>query len=136
MEARLATSRKTQMRAMRSWLMAAAAFGLLAAATPALAACDLAASDAAHAGDHQGGEHQAPHGLDGEGGEHDMAARVAVDDMAGRQRQAGERQELHQADEAEIEGAAGEIIDLPADRHRADLAGKSREASRQQEEEK
>jgi len=41
------------MRAMRYWLMAAAAFGLLAAATPALAACDLAASDAAHAGDAQ-----------------------------------------------------------------------------------
>ena len=36
---------------MRSWLMAAAAFGLLATATPALAACDLAASYAAHAGD-------------------------------------------------------------------------------------
>jgi hypothetical protein len=37
---------------MRSWLMAIAAMGLLAA-DPALAACDLAAPDAAHAGDAQ-----------------------------------------------------------------------------------
>ena len=33
--------------------------------------------------------------------------------------------ELHQPDHAEIEGAAGQVIDLPADRHRADLAGRS-----------
>jgi hypothetical protein len=37
---------------MRSWLMAIAAMGLLMA-DPALAACDLAAADAAHAGDAQ-----------------------------------------------------------------------------------
>jgi hypothetical protein len=37
---------------MRSWLMAIATMGLLAA-DPALAACDLAAPDAAHAGDTQ-----------------------------------------------------------------------------------
>lgn len=41
------------MRAMRSWLIATAAMGLLATAAPALAACDLAAPNAAHAGDTQ-----------------------------------------------------------------------------------
>ncbi len=35
-----------------------------------------------------------------------------------------------------IEGAAGEIVDLPADRHRSDLAGEARKAPRQQEEKK
>jgi hypothetical protein len=38
---------------MRSWILAGAAMGLLAATGSALAACDLAAPDAAHAGDAQ-----------------------------------------------------------------------------------
>jgi hypothetical protein len=42
---------------------------------------------------------------------------------------------LHQPDHAELEGAAGQIVDLPADRHRGDLTGKPRQASRQQKEE-
>ena len=33
------------------------------------------------------------------------------------QRQAEGRQEFHQPDEAELEGAAGQVIDLPAQRH-------------------
>jgi hypothetical protein len=40
-------------RVMRSWLLTVAAIGVLAAAEPALAACDLAAPDAVHAGDAQ-----------------------------------------------------------------------------------
>jgi len=36
---------------------------------------------------------------------------------------------LHQPDHAELERAAGQIIDLPADRHGGDLAGKPRQAS-------
>ena len=36
------------------------------------------------------------------------------------------RQKLHQADHAEIEGAPGKIVNLPADRHRRDLAGEAR----------
>jgi len=37
---------------------------------------------------------------------------------------------------AEVEGAAGEIIDLPADRDSCDLAGEARQAPRQQKEQK
>ena len=33
------------------------------------------------------------------------------------QRQAEGRQEFHQPDQAELEGAAGQVIDLPAQRH-------------------
>jgi len=43
------------------------------------------------------------------------------------------REKLHEPDHAEIERASGEIIDLPADRHRPDLARKTRQAPRQQE---
>jgi hypothetical protein len=41
--------------------------------------------------------------------------------MAGRQRQHDRRHELHQADQAQVERAAGDRVDLPADRHRQHL---------------
>jgi len=43
-------------------------------------------------------------------------------------------QELHQPDHAELEGAAGDVVNLPPDRHRRDLAGEARQAARQQKE--
>jgi hypothetical protein len=49
---------------------------------------------------------------------------------SGDKHQERSRQELHQPDHAEIEGAAGEIIDLPADRDARDLAGEARQAAR------
>ena len=56
------------------------------------------------------------------GADHD-AAVVTVGDMADQQAQHHHRKELHEADEAEIEGAAGQFVDLPADRHRLHLIG-------------
>src|SRR5437764_675225 len=67
---------------------------------------------------------------------HHALALVTVRGVAGDEYQQRGRQELHQPDHAEVEGAAGEIIDLPADRDRSDLAGETRQASRQQEEDK
>ena len=54
--------------------------------------------------------------------------------MAGDENEQRRGQELRQPDHAEIEGAAGEVVDLPADRTARDLAGEARKASRQQEE--
>jgi hypothetical protein len=42
------------------------------------------------------------------------------------------RDEMHQADHAELERAAGQLVDLPADRHSRDLVGIFREAARAQ----
>src|SRR6478735_1098997 len=58
----------------------------------------------------------------------------AVAGMAGDEHQQRRGQELHEADHAEVEGRAGEIVDLPADRDRRDLAGETRQAAREQEE--
>ena len=63
---------------------------------------------------------------------HHALALVAVGGMAGHEQQQRGRQELHQPDHAEIEGAAGHVVDLPADGDRPDLAGEARQASRQQ----
>src|SRR5512147_2610199 len=48
-------------------------------------------------------------------------ALEAVGGLAGDEHQKRGREKLHQPNHAEVEGAAGEIIDLPADRDRADL---------------
>jgi hypothetical protein len=53
--------------------------------------------------------------------------------MASHEHQQRGRQELDQPDHAEGEGTAGEVIHLPADRDRSDLAGEPRQASRRQE---
>ena len=60
-------------------------------------------------------------------------ALKAVGGMAGDEHQQCRRQELHQPDHAEIERAAGECIELPADRDRRHLAGKAGKAAREQE---
>src|SRR6202034_3168854 len=51
-------------------------------------------------------------------------AVVAVRDLSGRKHQDGRRDELHQPDHAEIEGAAGQCIDLPAHGDGGNLIGK------------
>ena len=53
---------------------------------------------------------------------HDALALVTVGGVSGDQDQKRGRQELHQSDHAEQKGAGREIIDLPADRDRRDLA--------------
>ena len=67
---------------------------------------------------------------------HHALALEAVGGLPGDKHQQRGRQKLHQPDHAEVEGAAGEIVDLPADRDRADLAREARQAPRQQEEDK
>ena len=54
------------------------------------------------------------------------------DDGAGDQDQQQRRQELDDADEAEVERIAGEIVDLPADRDRDDLGGEGGQKARRQ----
>ena len=65
---------------------------------------------------------------------HDALALEAVRGVAGDEQQQRRRQKLHQPDHAELERAAGHVVDLPADRDRADLAGEPRKAARQQKE--
>ena len=57
---------------------------------------------------------------------HDGAPAVAVGDGAGDEHEQQRRQELREADEAEIERVARQVVDLPADRHRLDLHGEAR----------
>ena len=66
------------------------------------------------------------------GERHDQAAAEAVGDGAGHQHQQQRRQELDDADEAEIERIAGQVVDLPADRDRDDLGREGREKARLQ----
>ena len=100
--------------------------------------------------DHEGGDEDLRHGEPaGKGADgqkqrrrrfrdlaklHHALALEPVGGVAGDENQQRRRQELHQPDHAELEGAAGEVVDLPADRDRRDLAGEARQASRQQEE--
>ena len=65
---------------------------------------------------------------------HHALALEPVGGVAGDENQQRRGQELHQPDHAELEGAAGDVVDLPADRNRRDLAGEARQAARQQEE--
>ena len=55
---------------------------------------------------------------------------VAVGDLAGDQHEHRHRQELHQPDEAEIEGAAGQRIHLPGDRDAHHHEAERREGAR------
>ena len=54
---------------------------------------------------------------------HDRAAAEAVGGDAGHEHQHQRRQELREADEAEVERVARDVVDLPADRHRLYLRG-------------
>jgi hypothetical protein len=53
---------------------------------------------------------------------HHAFALVTIRRVAGDEHQKRGREKLHQPDHAKVEGAAGEVVDLPADRDRADLA--------------
>ena len=66
------------------------------------------------------------------GKRHDQPAAEAVGGGARHQHQQQRRQELDDADEAEIERIAGEVVDLPADGDRDDLRRKGREEPRRQ----
>jgi hypothetical protein len=61
---------------------------------------------------------------------HDEAAAEAVGDRARHQNQQKRRQELDDADDAEIERVAGQVVDLPADGDRDDLRGEGGEEAR------
>lgn len=81
--------------------------------------------------------HQQPHGKIASGEPlrqlaelDDAAAVVAVGRVAGDEHEQCARNELHEAGEAEIEGAAGQRIDLPADSDRGDLIGEFRQGAR------
>src|ERR1019366_2924625 len=74
----------------------------------------VAGQDAGQQGrdDHDRGER-----IDAVRGAHDQAAVVTVGGVAYQQRQHDRRHELDQPDQAEIERAVGELVDLPADGH-------------------
>jgi hypothetical protein len=50
--------------------------------------------------------------------------------LADQRRQRNDRDELHQPDQPEIERAAGELVDLPADGDRLHLVGPGRRGAR------
>jgi hypothetical protein len=61
----------------------------------------------------------------------DSLAFVAIRDIAGHKYQQRSRDKADQSQHTEREGAAGEVIDLPAEGHHTDQAGESRKASGQ-----
>jgi len=58
---------------------------------------------------------------------HDQAAVVTIGGMPDQQREHDRRHELDQPDHAEIEGAVGEFVDLPADGERRHLVAHGRD---------
>ena len=82
------------------------------------------------------GEHQRGQCLDQLADLHHPPAVVTVRGMTGDEHQQRGRKKLHQPDHAEVEGAAGQAIDLPAHRHRGDLAGETRKTPGQQKQQK
>jgi hypothetical protein len=78
----------------------------------------MAVDPSAQAGHgHAGGQQR----LDRLAGAHDAAPVEAVGHVPRHQDQHHRRQELHQPDHAEHQRVAGQVIHLPADRHRKDL---------------
>jgi len=64
-----------------------------------------------------------------------FSVAMTIGRLTGDEHQQQGRQKLHQPHHAEDKGASREVVDLPADRHRSDLAREARQAARQQEEE-
>ena len=62
----------------------------------------------------------------------DPLALVTIRDVARHEHQQRGREKADQPDHAERERTAGQVIDLPAERHDADQAGEARQASREQ----
>ena len=67
---------------------------------------------------HRRGDHHGRQGIDALRSAHDQTAVVAVSRMPDQQREHDRRHELDQPDQAEIEGAVGQFVDLPADGER------------------
>ena len=66
-------------------------------------------------------------------GDHDEPAIAAIGDLADDERQGDGRHELHEPDEAEVEGAARQRIELPPDGNRLHVQGERDENSRRPE---
>jgi hypothetical protein len=81
---------------------------------------EVARGPAFMAGQHQ---HQGAHGLHHQRQRHHAAAVVAVGHVAGHQRERERGQELVQAHQAQVPGAAGQVVHLPAHGHHQHLAG-------------
>jgi len=56
--------------------------------------------------------------------------------VAGHENQQRRGKKLHQPDHPEVERAAGQVVDLPADGNGCDLTGEPRETSREKKEQK
>ncbi len=68
--------------------------------------------------------------LDELAGANDEPPLIAVGDRAHDEREGDHRNELHQPDQAEIEGAVGQLVDLPANRHHHHLEADGRRYAR------
>ncbi len=79
-------------------------------------------------------QQQCAQALEREARGEDAAAVEAVRDVARRQHQQHERQELRQPDQTEVERIARDRVDLPADRHGLHLHRERREEARREEE--
>ncbi len=79
---------------------------------------------------HQRDRHQR---LQHQRGGKDAAAVHAIHQLPGRQRQQQRRQELHQADHAEVPGAPRQVVHLPGQRHQQHLVRRGAEQPRPQE---
>jgi hypothetical protein len=90
----------------------------------------FAADETGGAGDSEHGE---AGGLDQLGGDGQPAPVEAVRQVAGDGGEKDARQELDQADQAQIQRAAGELVDLPADCHALDLAAAAEQDAGQPE---
>ena len=77
------------------------------------------ASDGSRQG--EGDQQQGAHELHGIAALHDQAALDPVGGRAGDRQQQQRRGEFGEADQAEIERAAGEVVDLPEQRRRLHL---------------
>ena len=61
--------------------------------------------------------------LDDLAGRQDRAAVIAIGHLPDHQHQQDAGDELHEADEPEVERIAGQFVELPADRHHQHLVG-------------
>ena len=71
--------------------------------------------------------------VDHERDREDPASREPVGELARRQREQRQRDELHQPDQAEVERVAVDRVDLPADRDRDHLPAEAEHEDRDPE---
>ena len=100
-------------------------------ATPRISSREIAPETAAI---EQHGRHDR---FDRLAGRQDEAAVVAIGHLPDHQHQQDAGDELHQADEAEVERVAGQLVELPADRHHQHLvAGRGRDPRKPEQHER